>query len=99
MGQKDVEKVQRHEVASENNSIRLEDKKEIKESLATATMLEKKDNAGNDKCVVDDGLKDGFTIVDNLLVLPDETKNLETSTSITKKGNHYLQKETITVVM
>ena len=42
IGQKDVEEVQRHEVASANNSFRLEDKKEIKESLATATMLKKK---------------------------------------------------------
>ena len=48
MGQKDVKEVQRHEVASANNSFRLEDKKEIKESLATATMLEKKDDAWND---------------------------------------------------
>ena len=54
---------------------------------------------GSDKGVVDDGLKDGFTIVDNLLVLPDETKNPETSTALTKTKNHHLQEETITVVM
>jgi len=75
MGQKDVEKVQRHEVSSANDSFRLEDKKEIKESLATATMLEKKDDAGNDKGVVDDGLEDGFTSVYNSSILTDETKN------------------------
>ena len=30
------------------------------ESLATTTMMVKKDDAGNDKGVVDDGLKDGI---------------------------------------
>ena len=54
MGQKDVKEVQRHEVASANNSFRLENKKEIKKLLVTATMLEKKDDAGNDKGGVDD---------------------------------------------
>ena len=83
-GPEGCKEVQRHEVASANNSFRLEDKKEIKELLVTATMMVKKNDAGNNKGVFNDGLKMEFTNVANSSVLSDETKNPETSTALTK---------------
>ena len=81
MDQKDVKEVQRHKVVSANNPFRLEDKKDIEELLVTATMMVKKNDAGNG---INDGLKEEFTNVANSSVLSDETKNPETSTALTK---------------